>query len=83
MSHYRCYVNPNAVEARRAEDLKRNISPGAEDSKQDRLRGDTPIPLALLGKGRVMFFLEQEGLVKEFTLPSVLALLARMESDDR
>ena len=30
-----------------------------------------------------MFFLEQEGLVKEFTLPSVLALLARMESDDR
>ena len=47
------------------------------------LEGDTPIPLALLGKGRVMFFLEQEGLVKEFTLPSVLALLARMESDDR
>ena len=39
--------------------------------------------MALLGKGRVMFFLEQEGLVKEFTLPSVLALLARMESDDR
>ena len=37
----------------------------------------------LLGKGRVMFFLEPEGLVKEFTLPSVLALLARMESDDR
>ena len=29
----------------------------------------------LLGHGRVMFFLQENGFVKEFTLPSVLALL--------
>jgi hypothetical protein len=31
----------------------------------------------LLGQGRVLFFLQEAGLVREFTLPSVLALLAR------
>jgi len=33
----------------------------------------------LLGQSRVMFFLQQNGFVKEFTLPSVRAILARMQ----
>jgi hypothetical protein len=53
-------------------------------SRTDRLtleiRALQPVQLLrrLLGQGRVLFFLQQDGLVKEFTLPSVLTHIGHM-----
>lgn len=58
-------------------------------SRQDRLfleaRGLQPPELArrLLGQGRILFYLGENGYVKEFRLPSVVALLSRCGTQAR
>ena len=64
-------------------DLLDNLPlPSQSDRRVVEARALQPVPMLrrLLGHGRVMFFLQDNGFVKEFNLPSVMAILERMKS---